>query len=47
MVDYTAHAAEMIKQFDTNGDGELGIEEFEGLYNAFKEKRPDLSQFTV
>ena len=46
MVDYTACAADMIKKFDTDGDGELGLEEFKGLYEAYKEKRPDVLKYT-
>ena len=46
MVDYTAAAADLIKTFDKDGDGELGIEEFRDLYNAYKEKRPDVLKYT-
>ena len=46
MVDYTAAAADLIKIFDKDGDGELVIEEFKDLYNAYKEKRPDVLKYT-
>ena len=46
MVDYTAAAADLIKTYDRDGDSELGIEEFKDLYNAFKEKRPDVLKYT-
>ena len=46
MVDYAAAAADLIKRFDQDGDGELGLDEFKNLYEAFKEKKPEILQYT-
>ena len=46
MVDYGAAAADLIKRFDQDGDGELSMDEFKNLYEAFKEKKPEILKYT-
>ncbi len=46
MVDYTASAAELIKKYDRDGDGELGLDEFKELYEGYKEKKPEILKYT-